>query len=140
VRAGPLSGLPRLRSLDLRNVLDVASWDEDARHVALLTGLSKISSDLRYRVHRGFCQNHWGTLGPPWMPYLQKRWVLLHPLVPLWQVKSWMYIKCICSTSTIWSRFLCEASEDLRHVMGLPRRQLNLLAALGDPRVTDEEY
>jgi hypothetical protein len=37
-----LTGLPRLRHLELQNVLDVRRWHDDARYVAALTELTEL--------------------------------------------------------------------------------------------------
>jgi hypothetical protein len=102
-----LAGLPQLRSLVLRNVLDVASWDEDARYVAELTGLTNAWIAPRCLVHPHLFLRVAGAVQPP---------------VPLWQLKRWCHVSCSCRTSATRSQLLWEAYEDLRHVMGLPRR------------------
>jgi hypothetical protein len=100
-----LAGLPRLRRLQLSHVLDVFSWDEDARYIAELTDLRKAFIWQRCHVHF----NH-----------LVKAFKL-QPPVPLWQLQDWVCLSCPCSTSSARSPFLCEARKDLRHAMGLPR-------------------
>jgi hypothetical protein len=104
-----LAGLPRLRSLCLVNVLNVVSWDEEGRHINKLTDLTNLRVVLR-------CPEH---------TFLEREQVHLQAPVPLWRLKHWDFESCPCVTPAAWSQVLGEAGEDLRHVMGLPRRPEN---------------
>jgi hypothetical protein len=101
---GFMSGLPRLRSLRLINVLEVASWEEDARYVDELTNLSELLLETRCRVHNQL-----------------KGTVDLQQPVPLWQLKRWKYTTCSCLSSAFRSSNLWEAGQNLKYAMGLPR-------------------
>jgi hypothetical protein len=100
---GFLAGLPRLRSLRLINVLEVASWNEGARYVDKLTNLSELWLETRCRVHKQLKDN-----------------VELRRPVPLWQLKYWKYMSCSCLSSAFRSSVLWEAGQIVKYAMGLP--------------------
>eukprot|EP00884_Botryococcus_braunii_P007314 jgi/Botrbrau1/16584/Bobra.0068s0015.1 len=61
-----LAEMPRLRCLDLRNVLDPSRWDEEVRYIAALTELRElgICSDLWWHEATRFASLRWTQVQP----------------------------------------------------------------------------
>eukprot|EP00884_Botryococcus_braunii_P007316 jgi/Botrbrau1/16586/Bobra.0068s0017.1 len=101
-----LAGLPRLRRLDLQNVLDASRWDEEVLYIAALTELREL----------GISFIRWWEHGNPLM------WTQVQPLTALRQLD-------VIKVPDLWYAGLydiafCNVMKQVRQEMGYPSARI----------------